>query len=53
MITIVMTNGTPAFWNKDEYTDYMYDGKVFVVLNGSQRVGIYNIDYVREIRVEK
>ena len=52
MIKITMANGSYIEWNKEQYTDYMYDGKVFVVIKGSQWVGIYNIDYVREIRVD-
>ena len=52
MIQITMTNGTYICWKKEQYTDYMYDGKVFVVIKGSQLVGIYNIGHVREIRVD-
>jgi hypothetical protein len=52
MLQITMTNGTYICWNKEQYTDYLYDGKVFVVIKGSQWVGIYNIDHVREIRVD-
>lgn len=29
----------------------MYDGKTFIVINGSKWVGIYNIDQVKEIRI--
>ena len=52
MIQITMTNGTYICWKDEQYTDYMYDGKVFVVIKGSKWVGIYNIDHVREIRVD-
>ena len=52
MIQITLTNGSYICRNKDQYTDYMYDGKVFVIIKGSQWVGIYNIDHVREIKVD-
>lgn len=53
MIQITMTNGSYICWNKDHYTDYLYDGKIFAVIRGSQWVGIYNIDRVQEIRIDK
>ena len=48
-----MANGSYIRWDKEQYTDYMYDGKVFVIIKDSQWVGIYNINQVREIRVDK
>lgn len=53
MIQITMVGGNYIEWNKDQYTDYMYDGKVFVIINGSKWIGIYNIDQVKEIRIDK
>ena len=53
MIQITLTNGSYICWDKDQYTDYLYDGKVFAVIRGSQWVGIYNIDRVQEIRIDK
>ena len=53
MIQITMANGRYICWDKEQYTDYMYDGKVFVIIKDSQWVGIYNINQVREIRVDK
>lgn len=52
MIQITMTGGNRVCWEKEQYTDYMYDGKVFVVIKGAEWVGIYNIDQVKEIRVD-
>lgn len=53
MIQITMVNGSYICWNKDQYTDYLYDGKIFAVIRDSQWVGIYNIDRVQEIRIDK
>lgn len=53
MIQITMANGSYICWDKEQYTDYMYDGKVFVIIKNSQWVGIYNINQIREIRVDK
>ena len=53
MINITLSNGTFIQWNENQYTDYMYDGKCFIVINGNQWVGIYNLDFVRSIEVDK
>lgn len=53
MIQITMLGGNYSEWNKDQYTDYMYDGKIFVIIDGSKWIGIYNIDQVKEIRIDK
>ena len=53
IIQITMANGSYICWNKDQYTDYLYDGKIFAVIRDSQWVGIYNIDRVQEIRIDK
>lgn len=31
-----MVGGNFTCWDKKQYTDYMYDGKVFVVIKGSK-----------------
>ncbi len=53
MIQITMMNGTYNEWNPEQYTDYMYDGRCFIIMRGVQWVGIYNIDAVRSIVVDK
>lgn len=52
MIQITMVGGNYICWEKEQYTDYIYDGKVFVVIKGSKWIGIYNIDQVKEIRID-
>ena len=46
MIKITMRNSQEVVWEKEEYTDYMYDGKCFIIINGDKWVGIYNMDSV-------
>ena len=53
MINIIMKNGSFVQWEEKQYTDYMYDGKCFIVIDGSKWVGIYKIDAVRSIEIGK
>ena len=50
MIQITMLGGNYIYWEKEQYTDCLYDGKVFAIVKDSQWVGVYNIDQVKEIR---
>ncbi len=53
MIQITMNNGIYDEWKPEQYTDYMYDGKCFIIIKGEKWVGIYNIDSVRRIVINK
>lgn len=53
MINITLSNGAFIQWKEDQYTDYMYDGKCFIIIKGAQWIGIYNLDFVRSIEVDK
>ena len=53
MIQITMSNGCYDEWKAEQYTDYMYDGKCFIIMRGEQWVGIYNMDSVRRIVVDR
>lgn len=53
MLNITLSNGSFIQWNKDQFTDYMYDGKCFIVIKGSQWVGIYNMNFVRSVEVDR
>ncbi|MCD7882543.1 MAG: hypothetical protein LUI87_02375 [Lachnospiraceae bacterium] len=53
MIRITMRNGSFVAWDKNSYTDYMYDGKCFIITYNDKWVGIYNMDHVRSITVDK
>ena len=46
MIKITMNNYQEVIWEKEEFTDYRYDGKCFIIINGEKWVGIYNMDSV-------
>lgn len=51
MIRIELKNGNVCKWKKRSYTDYMYDGKFFIIIQKHQWVGFYNLDEVTEIVV--
>jgi nitrous oxide reductase len=53
MIEIVFKNGDMAHYKPEQYTDYRYDGKYFIVIDGKQWIGFYNLDCVEYIEVEK
>ena len=46
MLRIVFKNGEVISYGEDDYTDYSYDSKCFIVINGQQWIGIYNMDCV-------
>ena len=52
MIKIIFTNSYECKWNENQYTDYKYDGKCFIVINGKQWVGIYNINSIVSIVIQ-
>lgn len=52
MIKIVFKNGSIAKWKKKEYTDYKYDGKVFIIIKDEQWVGFYNMDSVVSVIIK-
>lgn len=52
-ITIVFNNGHMITYTGDEYTEYKYDGKIFVVIRDTQWIGLFNIDAVEYITVGK
>ena len=50
-ITIVFKDGEICRYSRDEYTDYQYDNKCFIVIHDRQWIGIYNLDEIRYIEV--
>jgi len=50
-ITIVFRNGDICHYKPEEYTDYKYDGKYFIVIYEKQWIGFYNLDCVEYIEV--
>lgn len=53
MIHITMNNGLYNEWKAEQYTDYVYDGKCFIIMRGEQWVGIYNINSIQSIVIDK
>ena len=53
MIEIVFRNGDMTHYKQDQYTDYKYDGKYFIVIYEKQWIGFYNLDCVEYIEVER
>ncbi len=51
MIYITFADGAQREWPKEDYTDYMVNNGLFVILNKNQWVGIYNLEYIKEIMV--
>lgn len=51
-ITVTMKDGNFAEWEKDEWDDYTYDGKFFIVMKDRIWIAFYNLNEVRTIIVE-
>ena len=51
MIYITMIDGSYREWGAEEYTDYMVNNNLFVIIKGSKWVGIYNLEQIKEIMV--
>ena len=46
MLEITMKNGNIITYEADSYTDYSYQGAVFVVMKDHQWIGIYSMDMI-------
>lgn len=59
LLQISLKRGSLINYKGNSFTDYMVNGDLFVVLNGDQWIGIYNMDcveyvaYIPEDRVEQ
>ena len=49
MLEVTRVNEKVDKWPDAEYTDYNYDGRLFIVSKGGRTVGIYNLDHVVSI----
>lgn len=52
MIQITFIDGAYREWDEDQYTDYMVNKDLFVILKDSQWIGIYNLKTIKEIVVD-
>ncbi len=50
-IQIALKNGKLVVWEEDEWDDYSYEEKHFIVKKNNARIGIYNLDEVAAIIV--
>ena len=50
-ITIVFQNGDMCHYRPNEYTDYRYDGKYFIVIRDKQWIGFYNLNCIEYIEI--
>ena len=54
MIKIVFKNGDMTNYKPEDYTDYKYDGKYFIVIREKKRwIEFYNLDCVEYIEVKR
>jgi hypothetical protein len=59
LLQISLKRGELITYKRKSFTDYMVRGDLFVVINGTQWIGIYNMDcveyvaYIPEDRVEQ
>lgn len=53
MIEITLKNGLYDTWKQDQYTDYIYDGKCFIIIKENKWIGIYNLDSVVRIAIDR
>ena len=53
MIIITMTNSQEVKWQRDEFSNYMYDGKFFIIIRNGEWVGFYNLDHVISIIIKE
>ena len=52
LIKIVMRNSDIVKWNKDEWDDYKYDDKFFIIMKNGAWIGFYNLDFVISIIIK-
>lgn len=51
-ITVTTKSKEIYCWEKEEWDDYNYDGKLLIVLNGGAWVGLFNMDDVESVVVK-
>lgn len=53
MLRIIFKSGKVKRYKEKEYTDYLYNGKVFAVIKKKRWIGTYNMDYVKAVEYKK
>lgn len=52
MIKLVLRNSEEVKWTNDQYDDYVYDGRFFILKNKNMIVGMYNLEFVISIIIK-
>ena len=52
MLKIIMNNSQEVKWQKEEYDNYMYDGKFFIIIKNGEWIGFYTLNAVVSIVVK-
>ena len=52
IIKILMTNSDEIKWAADQWDDYKYDGKFFIIMKNGSWIGFYNLDKIISIIVK-
>lgn len=50
-VIIEFKNGEIRRYKPDEYTEYSYDRRYFIVIRDKQWIGLYNLDEIRYVEV--
>ena len=50
-IYIIFKNGNIVVWRGNEYTDYDYDRKCFIITNNRRWMGVYPIEGIESIEI--
>lgn len=53
IIIIVFKNAQRVVWEQNQWSNYSYDGKAFIVKKGNDWVGIYNFDSIISVVVKE
>ena len=51
-IKILMSNSDEIKWTAEQWDDYKYDGKFFIIIKNDLWVGFYNLDKVVSIVID-
>lgn len=52
MIKITLKNSQEVVWKKEEFDDYIYDGRFFIIIKGPQWIGFYNLDSIISVTIQ-
>lgn len=53
MIAIYFKDGSARIYKCEEYTEYKYDAKYFIIIKDWKWIGMYNLDCIKMIEVDR